>query len=96
LGVPKKGIERWSIFIATKSKLSQGALDCLALVRDGFKTVADMKEDGHAVNSAYLTALVNRELVSAKQVTLECACCGHKRKVNSYELTEKGVNYKGE
>lgn len=82
--------------MATKSKLSEGAQACLLAVLGGMKTAKEMKESGMTVNSAHLTVLVTRGLVTATKVTLECLECGAKRKVNSYEITDKGVNYTGE
>ena len=47
------------------------------------------------LNSAHLTALANRGLVEAVQVTVEVPTVV-KRKVNAYTLTEKGRTFKAE
>jgi len=82
--------------MATKSKLSEGAQNCLNALREGMKTAKEMKESGMEVNSAHLTVLVSRGLATATKETFECVCCGAKRKANSYEITQKGVDYTGE
>ena len=82
--------------MAKISKLSDGAKRALEMVKDGCKTANEMKAKGFDVNSAHLTVLVNRGLVTSKDVFLVCETCGHKRKVKSYEITEKGTNFKGE
>ena len=79
------------------AKLSKGSMRALEMLRGGDLTVADMKVKGFDnVNSAHLTALTNRELAVATKVKLVCKCCGAKRVVNQYALTEKGREYKGE
>ena len=77
------------------AKLSKGSMRALEMLRDGNLTVADMKVKGFdGVNSAHLMALTNRELATATKVKLVCECCGSKRTVNEYSLTEKGREYK--
>jgi DNA-binding PadR family transcriptional regulator len=55
--------------------------------------MSDMGIEG--LNSANLTALVNRGLVSAEQVIVEVPTIV-KRKVNAYTITDKGLTFKGE
>lgn len=83
------------MFNLKNSKLSAGSKRALEMLHDEDMTVADMKVKGfEKVNSAHLTALVNRDLVMAGKVRLVCECCGSKRTVNEYSLTEKGREYK--
>jgi len=76
--------------MAKVKELSVGAKLALKMVKEGCKTANEIKSKGVDVNSAHLTVLVNREYCTSKDVFLVCECCGHKRKVKSYELTEKG------
>ena len=85
------------------AKLSKGALEALKMIKEyeGVNelgvTASILKEKGlEGLNSAHLNALVNRELVVAKQVNIVCPCCGSKRKANAYKMTEKGHEFKGE
>jgi len=82
--------------MAKVNKLSVGAIKALEMVKGGCKTAQDMKVKGFDVNSAHLTVLVNREYCTSKDVFLVCGCCGHKRKVKAYEITQKGQDFKGE
>lgn len=76
--------------------LSAKALEVLKVLTEGEFTVAELKEKGlDGLNSAHLTALVNRGLVEAEKVTVEVPTVV-KRKVNKYSLTEKGAGFKGE
>lgn len=80
--------------MAKITKLSAGAIKSLAMVKEGCKTAADIKSKGFDVNSAHLTVLVKREYLVSKDVFLVCSCCGHKRKVKAYEITDKGSAFK--
>ena len=82
--------------MAKETKLSVGAISALEKLREGASTAQEIKAKGFAVNPAHLTALVNRGLATATKITLVCECCGAKRKVNSYELTEQGKVYSQE
>lgn len=76
--------------------LSTKALEVLKVLGAGEATVAELKDKGlDGLNSAHLTALVNRGFVEAEKVTVEVPTVV-KRKVNKYSLTEKGSAYKGE
>lgn len=76
--------------------LSAKALEVLKVLGTGEATVAELKDKGlEGLNSAHLTALVNRGFVAAEKVTVEVPTVV-KRKVNKYSLTEKGTAYKGE
>lgn len=76
-----------------ETKLSVGSLTALDHLKDGAKTAQDIKARGFAVNPAHLTALVNHGMATAEKVQLVCECCGAKRKVNAYKVTEKGQTY---
>lgn len=80
-----------------KAKLSEKALEVLEMLKDGSTvTVAELKERGvEGLNSAQLTALVKRGLVSAEKVTVEVPTVV-KRKVNAYTVTEAGSEFKSE
>jgi len=84
--------------MATKkiTKLSEGALKALEMLKEGAKTAADIKIRGFAVNSAHLTVLVKRGYATSEDSTIECEFCGSKRKVKAYTLTEKGLSFEGE
>jgi hypothetical protein len=71
------------------AKLSDGSLKALEFIKKGITTAQEMKDNGFEVNSAHLTALVNRGLISANQVEKEFQVIV-KRKVNEYSLTDKG------
>lgn len=76
--------------------LSTMSLKVLQSLADSEATVAELKETGlEGLNSAHLTALVNRGFVEAEKVTVEVPTIV-KRKVNRYRLTDKGAQYKGE
>ena len=78
------------------TKLSKGALRALDMLKDGTATVADLKAGGFkGINSAHLTALVNKGLVTAEQVVVEVPTVV-KRKVNAYTVTDAGKEFKGE
>jgi peroxiredoxin len=74
-------------------KLSEGSLKALDFIKKGITTAQEMKDKGFNVNSAHLTALVNRGLINALQVEKEFQVVV-KRKVNDYSLTEKGKQTK--
>jgi hypothetical protein len=81
--------------MATKP-LSTMSLKVLESLSNGEFTIAELKESGlEGLNSAHLTALVNRGFVEAEKVTVEVPTIV-KRKVNKYRVTEKGSAYKGE
>ena len=75
--------------------LSPKSLEVLEALKglDQAVTMNDLNLDG--LNSAHLTALVNRGLVVADKVVVEVPTIA-KRKVNAYTLTEKGMAFKGE
>lgn len=76
--------------------LSTMSLKVLQSLADSEATVAELKEAGlEGLNSAHLTALVNRGFVEAEKVTVEVPTIV-KRKVNRYRVTDKGAQYKGE
>lgn len=75
--------------------LSGMSLKALEVLSGGDATANEIKEKGlENLNSAHLTALVNRGLIEAEKVTVEVPTIV-KRKVNKYRLTEKGATYKG-
>jgi UDP-N-acetylenolpyruvoylglucosamine reductase len=66
------------------------------LKTEGTATALDIKGKGFAdLNSAHLTALVNRGYVEAKDVEVEVITTV-KRKVKAYVITDEGKAYKGE
>ena len=75
--------------------LSPKSLEVLEALKglDQAVTMNELNLDG--LNSAHLTALVNRGLVVADKVVVEVPTIA-KRKVNAYTLTEKGMAFKGE
>ena len=72
--------------------LSVGAIEVLeALKTAGAGTAASLKEAGvTGLNSAHLTALVNRGFAVAEEVELEVMQV-QKRKVKQYTITELGL-----
>ena len=73
--------------------LSAGALEVLEVLKGSEPeiTFAELKEGGlDGLNSAHLTALVRRGLVSAEMKQKEFTQVV-KRKVNVYTITEKGL-----
>lgn len=78
------------------NKLSKGSVRALEMLKEGHDMAFKMKEHGFGVNGSHLASLVRNELAVATDVQLECSCCGAKRKVKRYTLTEKGQAFKGE
>lgn len=81
--------------MANQKVLSPKSLEVLQALKgiEDSVTMNDLKIEN--LNSAHLTALVNRGLVIAEKVIVEVPTIA-KRKVNAYALTEKGQNFKGE
>jgi len=77
-----------------KTKLSQVAIQALQELKSGSYTAQQLKELGlDTLNSAHLTALVNRGLATTDKVEVEVPTVV-KRKVNIYTITEKGIDFK--
>jgi hypothetical protein len=75
-------------------KLSDGAMKALTMLKTGSATANDLKSNGFDdLNSAHLTALVNRGLATTEDVEVEVEVIV-KRKVKKYTLTDKGMNHK--
>ena len=76
------------------NKLSAGALDALkTLAVKGTATAKDLKDAGlEGLNSAHLTALVNRGFAEAVDVEVEVVTVV-KRKVKAYTVTDAGLAY---
>lgn len=81
--------------MANQKVLSAKSVEVLQVLKgvDKATIMADLGIEG--LNSAHLTALVNRGLVVAEKVVVEVPTVV-KRKVNAYTLTEKGQAFKGE
>jgi hypothetical protein len=81
--------------MANTKVLSPKSLQVLEILKGANSpmVMSDIAVEG--LNSANLTALVNRGLATAEQVVVEVPTIV-KRKVNAYTLTEKGKNFKGE
>jgi hypothetical protein len=79
--------------MANQKVLSPKSLEVLQSLKgiDKAITMADLGIEN--LNSAHLTALVNRGLVVAEKVIVEVPTVV-KRKVNAYSLTEKGQAFK--
>ncbi len=76
-----------------KTKLSALSLQALEMLKGKSMTASELKDLGlNDVNSAHLTALANRGLISADKVEVEVQTIV-KRKVNKYTVTDKGVNF---
>lgn len=75
--------------------LSPKSLEVLEILKGSNQaiTMSELNLDG--LNSAHLTALVNRGLITADKVVVEVPTVV-KRKVNAYTLTDKGMAFKGE
>ena len=75
-------------------KLSAGAVDALkALATVKTATAKDLKDAGlEGLNSAHLTALVNRGLAESHDVEVEVVTVV-KRKVKAYTVTDAGLAY---
>jgi predicted transcriptional regulator len=82
--------------MANQKSLSPKSLEALQILKEGTFTMSELVERGvENLNSANLTALVSRGLISSEQVVVEVPTVV-KRKVNAYSLTEKGKAFKGE
>lgn len=82
--------------MANQKVLSPKSLQALKILKEGTFTMSDLVEKGlDGLNSAHLTALVNRGLITAEKVVVEVPTVV-KRKVNAYTLTEKGQAHKAE
>jgi hypothetical protein len=81
--------------MANSKILSPKSLQVLEILKGANSpmVMSDIAVEG--LNSANLTALVNRGLATAEQVVVEVPTIV-KRKVNAYTLTEKGKTFKGE
>jgi len=81
--------------MANQKSLSPKSLEALQILKgaESPMIMSDISVEG--LNSANLTALVNRGFVVAEQVVVEVPTIV-KRKVNAYSLTEKGQTYKAE
>jgi len=76
-----------------KNKLSALSLQALEMLKGKSMTASELKDLGlNDINSAHLTALANRGLISADKVEVEVQTIV-KRKVNKYTVTDKGVNF---
>ena len=84
--------------MATKiKKISDGATNALEILKTvESATALDLKEKGlEDLNSAHLTALVNRGFAVSTDVIVDVPTIV-KRKVKLYAVTELGKEYKGE
>ncbi len=82
--------------MANQKSLSPKSLEALQILKEGTFTMGELVERGlDNLNSANLTALVNRGLISSEQIVVEVPTVV-KRKVNAYTLTDKGKAFKGE
>lgn len=82
--------------MANQKVLSQKSVEALQILKEGTFTMNELANRGvEGLNSAHLTALVNRGLVETNQVVVEVPTIA-KRKVNAYSLTDKGLTFKGE
>jgi predicted transcriptional regulator len=81
--------------MANSKVLSPKSLQALQILKGAESPMIMSDIAVENLNSANLTALVNRGLVVAEQVVVEVPSVV-KRKVNAYTLTEKGKNFKGE
>ena len=81
--------------MANSKPLSEKSLLALQALRGANEPVVMAELGVEGINSANLTALVNRGLVEAVQVVVEVPTVV-KRKVNAYTLTDKGANFKAE
>jgi predicted nucleic acid-binding protein len=81
--------------MANQKVLSPKSLQVLEILKGANSPMVMSEIAVENLNSANLTALVNRGLVVAEQVVVEVPTVV-KRKVNAYTLTEKGQNFKAE
>jgi hypothetical protein len=76
-----------------KTKLSAVSLQALEVLKGKSLTASDLKDLGlNELNSAHLTALANRGLITADKVEVEVQTVV-KRKVNKYTVTDKGMSF---
>ena len=81
--------------MANLKPLSEKSLLALQALKGANEPTVMAELGVEGLNSANLTALVNRGLVEAVQVVVEVPTVV-KRKVNAYTLTDKGANFKAE
>jgi hypothetical protein len=75
-------------------KLSEGSMKALKMLKSGSATANELKGQGFEdLNSAHLTALVNRGLAIAEDIEQDVQVVV-KRKVKKYTLTDKGLDHK--
>jgi hypothetical protein len=81
--------------MANTKPLSPKSIEVLEILKSTDKAtiMSDLNVEG--LNSANMTALVNRGLVVAEQVVVEVPTIV-KRKVNAYTITDKGASFKAE
>ena len=81
--------------MANKKPLSPVSQEALDFLKGRTEPTIMAEIEVKDLNSANLTALKNRGLIEAVQVTVEVPTVV-KRKVNAYSLTEKGREFKAE
>ena len=81
--------------MANVKVLSPKSVEVLEILKSATAPTIMSEMEIEGLNSANLTALVNRGLVVAEQVIVEVPTIV-KRKVNAYTITEKGLAFKGE
>jgi hypothetical protein len=81
--------------MANQKVLSPKSLQALEILKGADKQMIMSEFEIEGLNSANLTALVNRGLIEANQVIVEVPTIV-KRKVNAYTLTDKGKEFKAE
>ncbi len=81
--------------MANSKVLSPKSVEVLEVLKSATEPTIMSEMNIEGLNSANLTALVNRGLVSAEQVIVEVPTIV-KRKVNAYTITDKGLTFKGE
>jgi hypothetical protein len=81
--------------MANVKVLSPKSVEVLEVLKSATEPIVMSEMGIEGLNSANLTALVNRGLVSAEQVIVEVPTIV-KRKVNAYTITDKGLTFKGE
>jgi hypothetical protein len=75
--------------------LSPKSVEVLEVLKSATAPIIMSEMNIEGLNSANLTALVNRGLVVAESVVVEVPTIV-KRKVNAYTITEKGLTFKAE
>jgi hypothetical protein len=81
--------------MANVKVLSPKSVEVLEVLKSATSAIVMSEMGIEGLNSANLTALVNRGLVVAEQVIVEVPTIV-KRKVNAYTITDKGLAFKGE